>query len=132
MSLSQSLGIPESKVASGIAALLRLAKDKIPPAQFDPVLAMIPGAADLLNATPAPAADGSSGLFGGLAGLLGGQLGDSAAAFAALQKAGIPAEKILPFAQSAFLKIQEIAGPEVVAEMAQHVPALKSLLSPKA
>ena len=60
--------------------------------------------------------------------MLGGQAADLAKASAALQQAGVPADKIMPLATEFFVKAREIAGPEVIGDLARNFPILKTLL----
>jgi UDP-N-acetyl-D-mannosaminuronic acid transferase (WecB/TagA/CpsF family) len=125
--LAEKLSLPESTVRSGVGVLLKLLREKTSGTEFAGFLARIPGGAELAGQVPEAAAAASSGL-GGLLGMLGGQAADLAKASAALQQAGVPADKILPLASGFFEKAQEVAGPEVMEELSRSFPILKTLL----
>ncbi len=84
-SLSQSLGLPESAIRAGVGILLNFVKQKSAAsgnAAFTAMLGLLPGASELMSATPAGGETSGGGLGGLLAkagGLLGGNLGDAAA-----------------------------------------------------
>lgn len=125
--LSEKLGLPESTISSAIGVLLNLLKEKIPGAEFEKFITLVPGAAELVARAPKAAMDAGSGL-GGLLGMLGGQAADLAKASAALQQAGVPTEKIMPLAKAFFEKAREVAGPETIDEISRNFPLLKTLL----
>jgi len=69
--LTQQLGIQESQAKGGAGLLLKMAQSKLG-GDFSKVEQALPGAQELIQAAPAPAAGGGSGLLGSLAGALGG------------------------------------------------------------
>ncbi|MFZ4774211.1 MAG: DUF2780 domain-containing protein [Terrimicrobiaceae bacterium] len=125
--ISTKLGLPESTVSSAIGVLLNLVKEKTSGTEFEKFVHLVPGSAELLAQAPQAAASASGGL-GGLLGMLGGQAADLAKASAALQQAGVPADKIIPLAKEFFEKARAVAGPEVMDEISQGFPMLKTLL----
>lgn len=133
--LSQKLGLPEETVKSGLATILRLLKEKASGSDFEKLIDLIPGAADLLATTPAPAASDASGLLGGIlgaaGGLLGGQAGDAAKALSAFQAAGVPVDKIAPLARGFFEQLQTSGGGELTEKLMETIPALKAMLGGK-
>jgi len=133
--LSQKLGLPEETVKSGLATILRLLKEKTTGSDFEKLIALIPGAADLLASAPAPAPSGDAGLLGGIlgaaGGLLGGQAADAAKALSAFQAAGIPVDKIAPLARGFFDQIQAAGGGELTDKLMESIPALKTMLGGK-
>jgi hypothetical protein len=133
-SLSEKLGLPESVVRTAAAAILNFVKQKAGGSQFEKFLELLPGADSLLSAAPA-APEGGGGLLGGIlqaaGGLLGGSAGDAAKAAAAIQQAGVPADKVAPLAQGFFEQAGQIAGPDALNQLLESVPAIKALLGGK-
>lgn len=133
--LSQKLGLPEETVKSGLATILRLLKEKTAGSDFEKLIALVPGAADLLASAPAPASSGDAGLLGGIlgaaGGLLGGQAADAAKALSAFQAAGVPVDKIAPLARGFFDQIQASGGAELTDKLMESIPALKTMLGGK-
>ena len=107
-------------VREAIKVLLGFARKRIAVAQFEEIMAKIPGASALLaeisNVTPA----GSGGLLLSL----GGSVGDAAKVFSGLQSAGLHG----PFVQAFLEKSREIVGPEIVDEFVKQVPMLKAFV----
>lgn len=125
--LSTKLGLPESTISSAVGILLNLIKEKTTGTEFEKFVHLIPGGIELMAQAPQAAASASGGL-GGLLGMLGGQAADLAKASAALQQAGVPADKIMPLAKEFFAKAGDVAGPEVIEEISRSFPLLKTLL----
>lgn len=125
--LADKFGLPESTVSSAIGVLLNLLKEKTTGAEFEKFTAFVPGAAEMISQAPQTVMNAGSGL-GGLLGMLGGQAADLAKASAALQQAGVPADKIVPLAKAFFEKAQEVAGPEMIDGISKNFPMLKTLL----
>ena len=125
--LSENLALPESTIRNGIGVLLNLLREKTPEAEFEKFLNLVPGSAELVSQIPQAAVSATGGL-GGLLGMLGGQTADLAKASAALQQAGVPADKIIPLATEFFVKAREVAGPEVIGDLARNFPILRTLL----
>ena len=125
--LAEELALPESTVGSAAGVLLNLLREKATEAEFEKLVKLVPGTAELVSQFP-QAATGAAGGLGGLLGMLGGQAADLAKASAALQQAGVPADKILPLATGFFVKAREIAGPEVIEDLSRSFPILKMLL----
>jgi len=125
--LAEKLALPESTVRSAVGVLLNLLREKVPGTEFEKFVNLVPGCAELVAGIPQAAA-GATGGLGGLLGMLGGQAADLAKASAALQQAGVPADKIMPLATEFFVKAREIAGPEVIGDLARNFPILKTLL----
>lgn len=126
--LSQKTGLSETSVQAGLAALLGLLKERAEGPDFEKVLDLIPGARDILAAAPAAPEGLLGGIFGAAGGFLGGQAGDAVKALSAFQRAGIPADKIAPFAQCVFDQVRNSGGTELVGKIAESIPALKALL----
>ena len=135
-SLSQSLGLPEPAVRAGVGILLNFVKQKSAAsgnAAFTSMLGLLPGASELMSATPA-GGDSGGGLGGLLAkagGLLGGNLGDAAAALGALQSAGIPMDKAGDLASGFFTEAKGVAGDDAVNAVLKNLPAIASMFTGK-
>lgn len=138
-SLSQSLGLPEATVRNGVGILLNLLKQKAAEsghAQFTALVALLPGASDLMASTASDAAStGGGGGLGGLlakaGGLLGGNLGGAAEALGALQSAGIPMDKVGDFATGFLHEAKSVAGEDAIQNALKNIPALASFLDSK-
>lgn len=129
--ISAKLNLPESSVRSGIGIILKFLKEKSAGTEFEKFLALLPGAEAILAAAPAAGGEAGGvlgGILGKAGGLLGGDLGGAASALAALQGAGIPVDKAAPLAGEFFEQARSAVGPDVVAQILNEVPALKSFL----
>jgi hypothetical protein len=69
-----------------------------------------------------------SGLIGAASDLIGGHSAEAGKAISALEEAGVPADKALPFATGFFEKVKEIVGPDAINQLAANVPALQTFL----
>jgi hypothetical protein len=122
--ISERLGISTPVVREAIKVLLEFTRKRIAVAQFEEIMAKIPGASALLaeisNVTPA----GSGGLLSSL----GSSVGDAAKVFSGLQSAGLQSAQIGPFVQAFLEKSREIAGPEIVDQFIKQVPMLKAFV----
>jgi hypothetical protein len=136
-SLSQSLGLPEPAVRAGVGILLNFVKQKSAAsggAQFAALMGLLPGAAELMSANPAGGEASGSGVGGLLAkagSLLGGNLGDTAAALGALQNAGIPMDKAGDLASGFFTEAKGVAGDDAVNAVLKNLPAIASMFTGK-
>ncbi|HEY5770954.1 MAG TPA: DUF2780 domain-containing protein [Terrimicrobium sp.] len=122
--ISEKLGISRSVVREAIKILLQFARQRIAAAQFEEIIAKIPGAGALLAEIPAANPAGSGGLLSSLS----GSLGDAAKVLSGLQSAGLPSAQIGPFIQAFLEKSREIAGPEIVDQFIRQVPILKAFV----
>jgi hypothetical protein len=61
--------------------------------------------------------------------LIGGHSAEAGKAISALEQAGVPADKALPFATGFFEKVKEIVGPDAINQLAANVPALQTFLA---
>lgn len=125
--VSAELGISEKTVRDGVKVLLQFARKHAAGAEWEKLIARIPGAAELV-AEPAPEGGSGNSLFGSLGGLLGGQAGDAAKVLSGLQAAGLPTAQIGPFVKSFFEKMREIVGPETMDEILKKMPLLQNFL----
>jgi len=126
-SLSEKFNLSEPAVRSAAGSLLKLLQQKSAGTEFEEWIRQVPGAAALLAAAPAGVADSGSGLLGGLMGALGGGP-DFSKALAALQSAGVPMEKALPFAREFIGEARQKWGNEPVDAVLNRIPMLKTLL----
>ena len=137
-SLSQSLNLPEPAVRAGVGIILNFVKQKSAAsgnAQFTALLGLLPGATELMSATPASGTGEGGGAIGGLlsaaGSLLGGNLGEAAQAASALQTAGIPLDQAGNLASGFFDQAKTVAGDDAVNAVLKNLPALASLLGGK-
>jgi len=76
--LKDELGVTETQARRGSAALFKAAQERMKPADFEELLADVPGVRETLK--EAPQNRGGGGLIGGLASVIGGQNSDIAQA----------------------------------------------------
>ena len=130
--LSQKLNLPEGVVRTAAGVLLNFIKQKATGSQFESFIGLLPGASELMASSAGTEASGSGGLLSGLIGaagnLIGGQSAEAAKAISAIEQAGVPADKALPFATGFFEKVKEIVGPDAINQLATNVPALQTFL----
>lgn len=130
--LSQQLNLPESVVRDAAGALLNFIKQKATGTQFESFIGLLPGASELMASSAGTEASGGGGLLGGLigavSGLIGGHGAEAAQAISALEQAGVPADKTLPFAKGFFEQAKQIVGPDAINQLAANVPALQGFL----
>ncbi len=130
--IAQKLNLPEASVRNAARSLLNFAREKVGGPDFENLVSKIPGASELLSEPTKPSTGEAGGLLGGLlgaaGGLLGGQTADLARVAVALESAGIPADRVMPFAQEFFREIRESVGPEVLGRLAENFPALKNVI----
>ena len=135
--LSQKLNLPEGVVRSAAGVLLNFIKQKATGSQFESFIGLLPGAKELMASSAGASAaetetSGGGGLLGGLisaaSDLIGGGGAEATKAISALEQAGVPADKALPFATGFFEKVKEIVGPDAINQLAANVPALQTFL----
>jgi hypothetical protein len=131
--LSMKLGLSEETVKSGMAALLGLLKERASEADFEKILGLIPGGEQIFSGTASVSSGAGmlGGLLGSAGGFLGGQAGDAVKALSAFQRAGVPVDKIAPFAQAFFDLVRKSGGEEVIGNISESIPALKAILGGK-
>jgi hypothetical protein len=136
--LSQSLGLPEPAVRAGVGIILNFVKQKSAEsggAQFNALLALLPGANELIAAAPAAGGAASGASLGGLlakaGSMLGGNIGDAAAALGALQGAGVPMDKAGDLASGFFDQAKTVAGDDAVNAVLKNLPAIASMFTGK-
>lgn len=122
--ISERLGISRPVVREAIKILLEFARKRIAVAQFEEIMAKIPGASALVAEIPTVIPAGSGGLLSSL----GGSVGNAAKVFSGLQSAGLQSAQIGPFIQAFLEKSREIAGPEIVDQFIKQIPMLKAFV----
>ncbi len=128
---AQNLGQSEESTQSATAALLKGIGQKANGADFEQLLAAIPGAAGLAKPATAPAgaAGGGmlSGLMGGASSMLGGDVGSTLGLLADIQKSGFGMDKAGDLV-SLFLRFAKSnAGEALVGRLLGQVPELAKL-----
>ena len=73
--LTKNLGVNESQAQGGAGLLFKLAKEKLPAADFSKVSEAVPGIGSLIGAAPASSGGGALGGLGNLVSGLGGSAG---------------------------------------------------------
>ena len=123
-SVSTQLGISRQVAREATKVVLRLADKRLADLGHGDLIRKIPGAQELLQEDPPPAAGQKAG---GIA-LLLGSAGDMAKAFSDLQAAGLQASQVAPFVRAFLQHAREAAGPEVVEDIVSKIPALRSFI----
>lgn len=116
-SLSTQTGLSPSTLEKAIGIIIALLRKQGEPAKVAELLARIPGAAELANRHGEAKASG-------LMGLLGGAMGGPLAAVAKLQAAGLSMEQIKTVGAGVLAHAKQMAGPELVKQVAGSIPGL--------
>lgn len=129
--LAQRFGLSSEQVQAGAGAILQLLQDKNGGADFQRLLAAVPGAAGWLDQAKPLAQGGAAtggGLLGqaaGLIGALGGQQGGGlAAVLGQLGQAGFKPDTAAQFVPALLEQLKSAAGPELVGSLLKNVPGL--------
>jgi hypothetical protein len=133
--LTKKLGIDPSVANAGVSKMMAMLKSHVGDDLFGKISGMIPGAGEAAEAEPGIAsgegADGG-GMLGKLAGMasaaLGGKAGGGLEMASALANSGIDAEKLGPFVDTVIEFLKEKLGDDVVDEILNKFPMLKTLL----
>lgn len=126
-SLSGKFNLSETSVRSAAGVLFNFLREKSAGTEFEEIIAKMPGVAGLLASVPAEAAGAGGGLLSGLMGAIGGS--DLGKVITGLQSAGIPMEKVGPFAREFLKETRSTFGAERVDEILNRIPALKAILA---
>lgn len=132
--LTAKLGIDESVANAATGKAMALVKEHAGEDLFGKISSAIPGASDAAEqAAAAPAEDaGGGGMLGGLMGMassaLGGSAGDALGLGADLSSAGLETDQVGGFATMVVEFIKEKVGGEVMEQILEKVPMLKSLM----
>ena len=130
--LSQQLNLPEGVVRTAAGVLLNFIKQRATGSQFESFIGLLPGARELMTSSAGTEASGGGGLMGGLisaaSDLIGGRGAEATKAISALEQAGVPADKALPFAKGFFEQVKEIVGPDAINQLAANVPVVQAFL----
>jgi hypothetical protein len=131
-------GVSESQATSAVGGLLRLIQSKSDSADFDELRAQDPKVEEILRLTEEGTDDGvggllgGSGLLGGLAGKAKGVLGSDVTSalggVAVLQKTGLSASQLGPFAEMFVKFLQSKAGGPLVSRLLAKMPELSRFL----
>lgn len=120
-SLSTQTGLAPATLEKAIGILVQLLREHAEPGPMAELLAKIPGAAALADQHGAAQASG-------LMGLLGGAMGGPMAAVAKLQGAGLDLEQIKAVGAGVLEHAKQMAGPELVKQVADRVPGLSEFV----
>jgi len=132
-SIAKQLGISEDVAKSITAKVMGLIKGKLGDSDFSSLASKIPGA-DNLAAGNAGITEGSGG--GGLLGSLtkmassaiGGDAGEGLEIAGMMKSAGLDTEQGTSFLSKMVEFIKEKAGDQIVDQITEKIPALKSVL----
>jgi hypothetical protein len=97
--LTQNLGVNDTQAKGGAGLIFKLAKEKLPAADFNQVATAIPGVDSIMGAAPAPGGGGLGGLgnlVSGLGGAAGG-LGSLAGLAGGFSKLGLSPDMVSKF-----------------------------------
>ncbi len=126
-SLKVEFDITEERAQGALGVLLGLVARHAAPADLSELCERLPGARSLLDdAQAGKSARRSSGLFGSVAGRLGGSAGLMATA-AELQKQGLGFNQLRPFIGAFVSYAEERAGRDLVERIAGSIPGLDGL-----
>ena len=120
--LATQFGMTESKTRGAVGVLLKLIDAHAAPQDVSLLLRKLPGAQALLDEAKQSKRSGG-GLFGSLAGALGGGGGLMETA-AELQKQGVGLSQMRPFITAFAEQAEEKAGRDLVERIASSIPGL--------
>lgn len=133
--LIAKLGIDASVAKTATDKAMAFVKENAGGELFDKIGGAVPGANEAAAAGAAAEGDqeASGGVLGSLAGMASGLLGGSAGSAvelgSSLSSAGLDVSQIGDFASTIVEYLKEKVGPDVVDQMLEKVPPLKSLLN---
>ena len=122
------LDISEESAKSATEKLLSFLKNQGEGDEIKQLIAKLPGAEELLNSSSPGSVSSGGGMMGGLASSLGNTLGGGGGALATLLGSGLDASQSVSFIKMLVDYAKQKVGPELVDQVAENVPALKSLL----
>ncbi len=122
--VSQSLGVDPALAQQAISIVLGFLQ-KEAPGETGELLDKIPGAHDAIAAAPQA---GGGGLMGALGGLMGGGAGGLMGLVGQLQGLGLGMGELQTLGQELFAHGKEVAGEEVMGQIAAAVPGLNQFV----
>jgi hypothetical protein len=108
--LTSQLGITSKQASGGAGLLMKLARERLSPGEFQQVAAAVPGLDGLLKAAPAAGGGGVMGMFGKAVGGNAGELAQMAGGFS---KLGLNASMIQKFIPVIMGYVQQQGGASV-------------------
>lgn len=114
-------GLDPKRAEKALGIMLSLVKSQGNQQKVGELFAKLPGADELARAH---GSDGSRG--GGLLGMLGGVMGGPLAAITKLQAAGLTMEQIKQLGSETLGYAKEVAGEDLVKQVASSIPGLGS------
>lgn len=131
--LTDRLGIDTSTAKSVTAKTMKMLEENVGGDLFSKISSAVPGLTDLIAGDSDPAEESAGGgLLGKLGGLassvLGDRVGNGLELGTILSKAGIGSDKFGDFVETIVDFIREKAGADVLDQIFEKVPMLKSLL----
>ena len=134
--LTSKLGIDSSVANNATGKALAMVKEYAGDDLFDKISSAIPGAGEAAEqgaSATSGAAGGGGGMLGKLAGMasdaLGGSAGEAIELGSSLSAAGLDTSQIAGFAAMVVEFLREKVGDEVMDQILEKVPMLKSLVS---
>ncbi|QDT09885.1 DUF2780 domain-containing protein [Planctomycetes bacterium K23_9] len=132
--LTSKLGIDASTANAATGKAMAMVKEHAGEDLFNKISGAIPGASDAAVAAESEQAAGSDGgglmgsLTGMASGLLGDKAGDALGMAASLKSAGLNTDQFGGFASTIVEFIQDKVGDDVMKQILDKVPMLKSLM----
>lgn len=131
-SLVQQFGLRPEQIQAGAGVVLQLLQEKAGGADFQQLLASLPGAQawiEKVQALPQQGGSGVGGLLGQASSILGAVTGQDASGLAGilgkLEAAGFNAQSATQFVPALLEQLKGAAGADVLGKVLQQVPALK-------
>ena len=132
--LTAKLGIDESVANAATGKAMAMVKEHAGDDLFGKIASAIPGASDVAEAGAEEAlpSEGGGGMLGSLASMassaLGGSAGSGLELGAALGDAGLPTDKMGSFVSTIVAFLKDKAGDEVMDQVMDKFPMLKTLI----
>jgi hypothetical protein len=124
--VAEAAGLDAATAEKAIGMVLNFLQQHAPEGAVAQLMAVIPGAQDMLN-NAAPS-EGGGGLMGMLGGLMGGSTGGVMALGQQLMSEGLSMEQIKALGSELFSHGREQAGEDVMGEITASVPGLNQFV----
>lgn len=129
--LAAQFGLKGAQAQAAVGAVLRLLQEKAGNAEFQALVAKVPGAQGWIEqakALPQQAGQAGGGLLGQVGGLLGAVTGQGQSGLAGvlgtLEAAGFKADTAMQFVPALLEKLKGVAGAETLSKVIDQVPGL--------
>ena len=130
--LTSKLGIDSSVAGAAADKAMALVKEQAGDDLFSKISSAIPGASESADQGADASSDGGGGMLGSLAsaasGLMGGSAGNAVEFGSSLSAAGLDPSQLGSFATTVIDFLKEKVGSDVIDQVLDKVPMLKSLV----